>query len=276
MVNNKVIDNFLTLRFSLIILPVVLLFAIVLFLFSQNSINAFEYTQIQKNYFYSINSSLGQFPNFQNNLTQLGDVTIIFSFLLILIIYQPKIWESLISASLISLVFSKSLKSIFDVPRPAVVFDNESFIIIGKTAVGYSSLPSGHSITIFTTLTILLYGFMPKDSKLKYLWMFFVIITGLFIAFSRVGVGAHHPLDVIIGSILVYISGLLGIFLNRKFKMWEWISNKKFYLIFIGLIILNCIVVIIKIGHNPLLIFYLALSSLLLTLYQFAHVYYKK
>ncbi|MCT6716620.1 phosphatase PAP2 family protein, partial [Staphylococcus aureus] len=88
------------------------------------------------------------------------------------------------------------------VPRPAAVFDNNSFTVIGKTLSGHNSLPSGHSITIFTILTVLLFSFMPKKLNYKIIWITTFTFAGLMIAFTRVGVGAHYPLDVIAGGIL--------------------------------------------------------------------------
>lgn len=274
--NTTVINNYSKLKLSLFILPLVLLIAIVIFLYSQNSLNAYQYTQIQKNCFFFLNHHLGQFPNLEYNLTQIGDASIFLSFLIIFLVYAPKIWEALISASLVSLVFSNGLKNFFDVPRPAVVYDNDLFIIVGKTAVGYSSLPSGHSITIFTTLTVLLYAFMPKDFKFKFLWTFFIIALGLFIASSRVGVGAHHPLDVIIGSIIGYISGLIGIFISRKYKIFSWVGNKKYFPIFIVLILAICVSLINKIIAENVFVFYMALVILCVSLYKIVYVYVKK
>ncbi|MEO5593516.1 MAG: phosphatase PAP2 family protein [Chitinophagaceae bacterium] len=274
--NTNVINNYSKLKPSLFFLPIFLLLTIVLFLYHQDSLNALNYIQIQKDSFFFINYNLGQFPNIQYNITQLGDASILFSFLSIFIVYAPKIWESLISASLVSLIFSSVLKNIFSVPRPAVVFDNNTFVIIGKTAVGSASLPSGHSITVFTTLTVLLFAFIPKKLNYKILWSFFIIITGLIIAFTRVGIGAHYPLDVIIGSIIGYISGLTGIFINQKYKIWTWINNKKYYPIFILLMLICCISLIIKIIDENLLIFYLALISLFFPFYKIIYVFVKK
>lgn len=274
--NTTVINNYSKLKLSLFILPLVLLIAIVIFLYSQNSLNVYQYTQIQKNCFFFLNHHLGQFPNLEYNLTQIGDASIFLSFLIIFLVYAPKIWEALISASLVSLVFSNGLKNLFDVPRPAVVYDNDLFIIVGKTAVGYSSLPSGHSITIFTTLTVLLYAFMPKDFKFKFLWTFFIIALGLFIASSRVGVGAHHPLDVVIGSIIGYISGLIGIFISRKYKIFSWVGNKKYFPIFMVLILVICGSLIKKIITENVFVFYMALVILCISLYKIVYVYVKK
>lgn len=274
--NTTVIHNFAKLRFSLFFLPLFLLIAIVVFLYSLDSLNVEGYVQVQKKCFLLINHHLGQYPTIEQNLTQIGDASIILSFLIIFIIYAPKMWEALISASLVSLVFSKVLKNIFDIPRPAVVFDNDSFIIIGKTAVGFSSLPSGHSITIFTTLTVLLFTFMPKILKYKIFWIISIVSVGLFIAFSRVAVGAHHPLDVIIGSIIGYISGITGIFISRKYKIWSWVNVKKYYPIFMILILASSISIISKIAFENLIIFYLAIIALLISLYKIVDVYVKK
>lgn len=137
-------------------------------------------------------------------------------------------------------------------------------------------MPSGHSITIFTILTVLLFSFMPKKLKLKIPWIFLIITTGLIIAFTRVGVGAHHPIDVILGSIIGYISGLLGIFISQKYRIWNWINNKKYYPIFILLFLICCVSLIFRIINENLVIFYLAFISLAVSLYKITAVYVKK
>ncbi|MFT3933708.1 MAG: phosphatase PAP2 family protein [Chitinophagaceae bacterium] len=274
--NSKVIINYSRLTPALYLLPAILLMAIAVFLYMHDALSAEKYVLVQKDAFYSINHHLGQYPNTLINLTQLGDASILLSFLSIFIIYAPKIWESLISASLVSLVFSSSLKNIFSVARPAVMFDNSSFIIVGRTAVGHASLPSGHSITVFTTLAVLLFAFMPGKLKYKILWVVFAVLAGLMIAFSRVGVGAHYPLDVIIGSIIGYISGVTGIFISRKYKIWSWVNNKKYYFIFLVLMLVCAVSIVIKIFNENLFIYYLALISLIVPFYKMTYAVVKK
>lgn len=274
--NSKVIDNYSKLKLSLFFLPLFLLITIVLFLYSQNALSVDKYVQIQKNCFYFINSKLSQFPQIIYNLTQIGDALIFMSFLTLFIVYAPKIWEVLLSASLISAIFSRGLKDLFHVPRPAEAFDNTSFTIIGKALPGCSSLPSGHSITVFTILTVLLFAFMPKKLHYKILWVFLVLTIGLILVFTRVGVGAHHPLDVITGSIIGYICGLTGIFISRKYKIWDWINIKKYYPIFMLLFLVCCFVLVNKISKENLIIFYLALISLIISLYKITYAYIKK
>ena len=274
--NAIVKTNYSKLKPTLFFLPLLLLLIIFLLLYNHGSLNANNYIQVQKDCFYYINYNLGQYPNITYNLTQIGDASIFLSFLIIFIVYAPKMWEALLSASLVSLVASNFLKNLFLVPRPSEVFDNNSFVIIGKAATGFASLPSGHSITVFTTLTVLMYAFIPKDIKFKILWFFSIIIIGLCIVFTRVGVGAHYPLDVIIGSIVGYISGLTGILMSQKFKIWNWINNKKCYPIFMLLILIASISLINKIINENLIVFYLAFISLFVSLYKIIYVYVKK
>lgn len=272
--NQDVICNFQKVRSTSLILPLFLLFSIVAVLYSFNALTPNGYVQIQKDYFLVINKFLSQFSSTELNLTQLGDASIFLSFLIILLIYTPKVWESLIISSIVSLIFSFVLKNIFSVPRPSKSIDINMFNIIGKKASGFSSLPSGHAITIFTILTILLFAFMPK--RLNILYSFTLISIGVFLVFTRVGVGAHYPLDVVIGSLIGYISGLIGILLVQKHKICCWVENKKCYPLFMVLILGCSISMIIKIYNQNLIIFSLALVSLLVSLYKIVYVYSQK
>jgi len=274
--NNKVICNYRNLRPSLFYLPLLILISISLLLYIQDALNIHSYTQIQKDYFFFLNSKLSQLPSTQHNLTQLGDALIFFSFLTFFIVYAPRVWETLITASLVSLIFSCLLKKIFAVPRPAAVFDNNGFVIIGEKLSGHNSFPSGHSITVFTTLTVLMFAFIPKGMKYKCLWCVVAVFIGLVLVLTRIGVGAHHPLDVIVGSVIGYISGLLGIFINQKYSIWAWINNKKFYPVFIVLFSVCCFLLVNKIINHNLTIFYLSLASLAASLYIITNAYIKK
>ncbi|KUG13334.1 phosphatase PAP2 family protein [Elizabethkingia miricola] len=274
--NKTIISNYLRLKSALFFLPAALSFLIATYLYCQNAFSIERYIDIQKDCFYYLNFKLSQFPKTQYNFTQFGDAVVILSFFALVFVSAPKIWEALISGSLISCLFSNVLKKIFAVPRPAAVFDNDSFVIIGKTLAGYNSVPSGHSITIFTTLTILMYSYSPSKLTYKILWLSFLSLAGLIFILSRVGVGAHYPIDVIIGGIVGYISGLLGIFFSLHFKIWNWIGNRKYYPFFIMFFLAGCVSLISRIINENLIIFYFALISLVFSLYKIITAYVKK
>lgn len=274
--NKIVIKNYAKVNLSLLYLPLFLLLLILFILFQQGGLSIHSYTEFQKDGFLLINSKLSRYPDLMNNLTQFGNALIFLSFLTIFIVYAPKLWEALLSASLISIIPTNLLKALFKVPRPAATYDQDSFVIIGKTLTGSNSLPSGHSITVFTILTTLLWAFMPQKMRYKALWYSAVIVIGLILAFTRVGVGAHYPLDVITGSIIGYISGILGIFINQKYSIWSWINHKKYYIVFIILFIVCIIIMINKILHENLIILYASLVSLIFSLYIITRIYVKK
>ncbi len=279
MMNTNVSNNYSKVKLSLLYVPIAVIVVVVTFLIWKNALSAEGYVNCQKEFWLFLNTELSQMPDLQYNLTQLGDAFIALSLLSIFILYAPKIWEALLSASLLSLLFSKGLKEFFDIPRPVTIFGEAKVNIVGETLVGYSSFPSGHSITIFTTLTVLMYAFVPSLHKNRWLRIAYflpILLIGIFIAFSRVGVGAHHPIDVLMGSTIGYISGILGIYIAQKYRIWAWISNKKAYPFFI-LLFLGCSLFLIrKMAKENLIIFYLPLTSLLISLYLITKAYVKE
>jgi membrane-associated phospholipid phosphatase len=274
--NITAIGNYSRLKGIIFILPLSLLVLLALFLYIQDSFSVSGYIGIQKEWFFFLNGQLSQLPGIEYNLAQLGDALISLSILSVLIIYAPKFWEALISASLVSAIFSAIFKKLFSVPRPAAALDPDSFVIIGKTLSGNNSLPSGHSITIFTIITVIMFAFMPVKRKYKLIWIIGILLIGLVIASTRIGLGAHYPLDVITGSIIGYLCGLTGIFISRKFRIWSWIGEKKYYPVFILLFLVCSIIVTGKIINENLPIFYVALICLLLSLYKISKIYVQK
>lgn len=274
--NMAVTHHYMNLKRSIFIVPLLILTAIVLFLYLNDALYVAKYIAIQRECFYFLNAKLSQFPSLIFNLTQLGDEIIMLSLLSVFVLYAPKLWEAIIAASLVSCIFSYSLKKIFAVPRPAAVLDHHNFVIIGKVLNGHNSLPSGHSITVFTILTVLLFGFMPSKLRSARVWCVLIIGLGLILVSTRVGVGAHYPLDVVIGGTIGYLSGLLGIFLNEKYAVWTWVNYKKYYPIFVLFFLICGITIISKLMHENLFVFYLALLSLIISTYKIINVYLKK
>ncbi len=257
--------------------PLLLLTLFFLFFVFFSGTNFIEnYAECQKDLFIYLNRNLSKYPNFLFNITQLGDSLIFFPYLFLFFYYAPKFWQALITSSLIALVVSAVLKSIFAIPRPAAIYDNNCFVIIGKRIFGLTSLPSGHSITAFMIITILLYAFMPKKNLYKILWSLVLLTLGAMIAFSRVGIGAHYPSDVIIGIAIGYMVAIVGIKINNNLRWLDWVKNKRFYLVFILLLLICTFFIVKRIEVNNLPIFYFSLISLFITFLIITKAYVKK
>ena len=239
---------------------------VVLFLYFNSALNHKGYIDIQDELFLYLNEKLSVLPHLQTNLTLFGDALILLSLVCVLFPFTPKIWEALIPSSLFSLLFSQIPKMILAVPRPAASLKQE-FYIIGEKLTGHNSCPSGHSITIISIISVLFISFYPKEFRTKIFYTSTLMMVGISVAITRIGVGAHYPLDVFLGCILGYICSILGILFTQKFSLFRWISNPKFLPLFIVLFIICAGLLIHRIIHENLIVYYFPLISLGISLF---------
>lgn len=95
--------------------------------------------------------------------------------------------------------------------RPNNDIEINTLIRILKSPTNYSFF-SGHAASSFgiTTLVVL---FLRK--KIKWVWFFY--LWPVIFAFSRIYVGVHYPVDIIVGAIIGMLSALLFYFLFNIF-----------------------------------------------------------
>lgn len=276
--NDNVIINFSYIKFWYLAAPLTVLFLLFCFfvIIDHDHQNIQYYIAIQKNIFINLNQHLSHYKILETNLTQLGDALIAFPLLTIFILYAPRLWEAIITSSLISLAICALLKKLFGVPRPAAVLDHDCFVIIGKALSGKNSTPSGHSIATFVFITVLLFALMPQKTKHKILWSVGIVSIGLLIASSRIGVGAHYPLDVVIGCIIGFCIAIVGIKISNSVNWLRAIGHKKYYPVHLVLLIIWIALLINKIMEDNLVIYYISILALLVTLSLIIRSYVKK
>lgn len=164
----------------------------------------------QKELFISLNhhaSLLGE--SFWESATILGDGLALFSLFIPFLFYKPLIYFAFLMTIPYALILTHLPKKLLAVPRPGALLNDESFVAIGKLLKGYNSLPSGHTIAVISAATVITLFLFYYKQNVRYL-LPVVAAAALVVAFSRIAVGAHWPLDVAVGIVLGMVAGYLG------------------------------------------------------------------
>ena len=181
-------------------------------------------------YFTPINQLAGFVPSWLLEiLTVFGDTIV--ALMIVFIAYrgdQRLLWLG-ICAAVIAGILTHTLKPLVGALRPGGTLEAGSFYLTGHL-LKYSSFPSGHSAGVFTMVGVL--AFIHKH----WLSRLLLLLLGLIMAFSRVWVGAHWPLDVIAGSTIGLTSVLLGYWIASSLRQGLSVWAQK---IFLALFVIN-------------------------------------
>ena len=153
-------------------------------------------------------------PNFLQMLTFSGDSMVCLALLLPFARRNPTILIIALFTAVYGTLLSQGMKAYFDMPRPPAVLAPNDFFVTGQVLTRHS-FPSGHSVAIFSLLTIYYYFSTQSSTKLL------LILFGSAVAISRVLVGAHWPIDVFIGSALGILVALAAIATAKRWRA-EW------------------------------------------------------
>ncbi|MCF2949570.1 phosphatase PAP2 family protein [Paraglaciecola aquimarina] len=211
------------------------LFLLFLVLVSSIAMNKDQYIASQLKVFIFGNQAFQFLPQyFWHNVTYLGDALILVPLLSFICLFSVKAWAAMFGSVPLAFFLSHAGKAFFAIPRPAAILEHDQFTIIGRTLAAHSSFPSGHTITIFTAMSALIFVYMKQNkhqSNLRNAVTAMLLFIAAITAISRVAVGAHWPADLLLGALLGGIAGLSGEYLSRHYsKWWNWTVTKPIYL----------------------------------------------
>ncbi|QYK01458.1 phosphatase PAP2 family protein [Shewanella psychrotolerans] len=199
-----------------------------LFIFSIGYLFTLE-SSINLYLFRQFNGIAPYFPDWSLTLlTDLGNGVTLGLITLCFVIKRPELIIRVLIASVLSLIIVPTLKQYFDAPRPAALL--EVINIVGETRLN-NSFPSGHTATAFLFAGTLFFAYQCRN--IKTLAIGFAAIVGL----SRIIVGAHWPLDIIMGA-------FVGLFCAYFAAYFPYTKLSKFHnaimVSFLWLVLLVC------------------------------------
>lgn len=118
-------------------------------------------------------------------------------------------WKVWAASAVGLLLVVRGLKWAVARPRPVAMYGEEAVFVLGPV-LRAGSFPSGHTATaVFAAWVVCgLTSSRPRRAV--------AIGVALMAGFSRVVVGAHHPLDVLAGAALGSMFGGLALWLSRR------------------------------------------------------------
>ncbi len=207
---------------------VIVLVPFILGLLNHWQLNRAGYWLVQRDWFLALNGALSHWPAaLWLNLTELGDGAVLLILLTPLLIKQPQAWIAMVGAVPVAALLSTVGKHLAAIARPAAVLDPDQFTLLGHRVSAHNSLPSGHSITVFAAAIAILAS-LSLQPQCWHRWplRLLVVLLASLVCLSRVAVGAHWPLDLLVGATAGWIAGLSGAALTRHYSgWWRWSQN---------------------------------------------------
>ena len=170
------------------------------------------------------------------NITVFGDGIFLLTLVLLFSCRNIRFHWTVLFTSLLGAIIVNLLKDYFAMPRPPAILDPETFNLLGK-AYKTRSFPSGHSLTAFLLASICFCYI--KNWYLKAT----IIVIAVMVALSRVLIGVHWPMDVLVGGSLGIVIGVAGMIITSK---WKAGVCAYVHLFTLSLFVIACIMVFIE------------------------------
>jgi undecaprenyl-diphosphatase len=201
---------------------------------------ALRASQIDRAFFLTINEDAWRWapPGLLSCITILGHGLSAVMLLSPSLLRAPNFLLAGLCGTPVALLLSRLPKALLDSPRPAAVLEPASIHVNGLPLVGHNSFPSGHAITAFLVVGLLLATEGPTRQRLPAAVV--IVMVGFAVALSRIAVGAHWPSDVMAGAGLGLLAGVAGAGAQQR---WTNASTLRVRVL-LALVVLVCAAVL--------------------------------
>lgn len=165
---------------------------------------------------------------FWESATVLGDERVLLALFLPFCRRYPRLFWSVVLAAVLGGLLCRGIKIGLHMPRPALVFGADEMIQIGAR-LSSNSFPSGHTVSAFAFATVCLGALGWRQC-----WSL-LLLAGL-AGFSRVAVGAHWPLDTMVGAVIGVLAGWVAL---RVCRHWHWGVRSRPHNLLLGIAVLG-------------------------------------
>ncbi len=136
-------------------------------------------------------------------VTVLGDTVVALALFGPLAVRRPHLLWALALSALITAAVVHGLKPLLLHPRPPAVLAPDAITVIGP-AYMRKAFPSGHTATAFVAAGLVWMHLQSLRLRI------FALVVAVCVGLSRIVVGVHWPLDVLVGSSIGWLSAYAG------------------------------------------------------------------
>lgn len=192
--------------------------------------------------FHSVNSLAEWLPDDLWQMTTfLGDTTMCLCLMLFFARRNPSLLVIILIAAVYGTFLCHGMKAYFAMPRPPAVLNQDDYVQIGQ-AFRRNSFPSGHSLSIFILVSSLFYFAKQTTTRIT------LLTFGCWVALSRVMVGAHWPIDVLVGSAIGVMVTATAIYTAKR---WRGGFSTGIHFFVVSLLVISAIMLYSHNGGYP-------------------------
>lgn len=184
-------------------------------------------------------------------LSMFGEWPLVIGALLLLAQRQPERLPQLIMAVLVAIAAAILLKAGFAQPRPSLVLPPGSVRLL-DVLPGNAAFPSGHAIA-----AALLAGVLAQGRGVWQQGGLFLAV--LLVCWSRIAIGVHWPLDVLVGAALGW--AVAALFWRVVAEGWPQRLTRRVLQLLAWVLLVFCVVQVWRVQPNEAYLLFNALAG---------------